>query len=215
MRPFIVVAFGLFLPCLTGCGRTPAGGKGDPPPMSADLKKIQGVWKVEAVDTGDPKDTPPIGEFDSVRFVFKGSLFFITGRKGTEAALVTLDPEKTPKHFDTIEADEKSEPLRVIATVKADGPVYREPVVHQSIYKFEGDKLLIALNKGGGERPTEFKAIPFDFKAPPTPDPKPLRVVVVVTLAKTDEPTPEFEPRKRFDAWATAKALRDRMASKK
>ena len=116
-----------------------------PPPKAAadDAKRIEGTWKVTALEADGMKAPPKV--FEGGRWIFKGSelLFETPGEKSEGKTAVKLDPGKTPKHIDLVglEGPQKGKKL-------------------QGIYKFEKDRLVICLRDEGAAkkgRPTEFK----------------------------------------------------------
>jgi uncharacterized protein (TIGR03067 family) len=111
-----------------------------------DSKRLQGSWKVVALET-DGKEAPP-EELKGMRWSFKGSELQIadSGEKSDEKSggksSVKLDSSKTPKYIDL---------------VVADGP--QKGKTMQGIFKFEKDRLVVCLRgledaKQG--RPKEF-----------------------------------------------------------
>jgi uncharacterized protein (TIGR03067 family) len=120
----------------------------DPPKEDAtkeDVKKLQGKWQViKWVDEGEKP--APADEIKDFTFEFKDDQVWLQHDKDgkPKPAKYAIDPSKKPKHFDyTLDLGKGLE------------------LLHQGIYKLEGDELSICI-LGDGEnkdlkRPTEFK----------------------------------------------------------
>lgn len=192
MRGIALVLLVGFNGVIAGCGKsetapTPANSGtspgGEPTPVSvSDKDKLQGVWKIESIDTGDPKDVTPKEVLKSHRYIFHGdelSLMNMDTGRGLPSAF-TLDTTKSPKRI-TLTRLPKSN----------DG----DDEVSHSIYKFDGEKLILGQVGGDGPPPTEFKAIAApQTKGAPEKGKVP-QSVVIITLTKTSEPIPEFKKR--------------------
>ena len=131
----------------------------DPPKLSEaaekELKKFEGKWKAEKV-VADGKEETPTLEGGDVFLEFKGRKVLLGDADLLEVA--ALDPSTDPKCIDFKAA--------------VDLGALRKGTVYESIYKFDGDALILAVHMG------EAKARPAKFEAPK--DSK----VVLVTLKR-------------------------------
>jgi uncharacterized protein (TIGR03067 family) len=110
-------------------------------PSKKDLDSLQGVWQCVSIDFAK-KDNPPEDFVKKVRLTFKGTTGTFTFPDRTEEFTIKLDAAKKPKAIDL-----------AIQTGGEKGKTI------PSIYALDGDSLkLCAPNKGGIERPTDFKA---------------------------------------------------------
>jgi uncharacterized protein (TIGR03067 family) len=141
---FLVVAFAL------GCGKsstTPDTAGGQPP--GSDEQLAQGTWKVVKVELppGDPEPRPD--QLSAIGLTVKSNLVTVSGPgKPDQHFTFKLDPTRSPKQVDFLEADAGGNP-------RPDGEAFL------GIYKQEGDNLVIASavdSNPKGYRPTEFKA---------------------------------------------------------
>jgi uncharacterized protein (TIGR03067 family) len=108
--------------------------------VDKELKKFQGTWTFESVETGGKEI--PAEEFKGVTITFEGARY--TVKKGAEVIQVAtqkLDASKSPKTIDV--------------TV-AEGP--NKGTVIPGIYEISGDTLRVCFDPEGKKRPTEFKA---------------------------------------------------------
>jgi uncharacterized protein (TIGR03067 family) len=108
--------------------------------VEKELKKFQGTWTFESVETGG--EVVPATEFKDVTVTFEGDKF--TVKKGNEVIQVgrqKLDPSRSPKTSDVtmIEGLNKG-------------------AVMLGIYEISGDTLKVCFNPEGKKRPTEFKS---------------------------------------------------------
>jgi uncharacterized protein (TIGR03067 family) len=104
-------------------------------PSKADLKKLQGAWKVVKVTRGGKEMKK---DLDKVEATFEKDALTIgeEGRKG-EKATVTLDGKKNPKQID-IAPGEKAE-RKVLG-----------------IYKIDKEEVTLCYSRPGSPRPTKF-----------------------------------------------------------
>jgi uncharacterized protein (TIGR03067 family) len=130
----------LTLLLLLTLGALPVLADEDPEPTSstkADLKKMQGTWKVTDAEKGGMKAPKDIV---GVHIVIDKELMIIKDPKREEKATFKLDGKKKPRHIDF--------------TPQIKGAPRNETA--QGIYKFDGGKLIIVFNKPGSPRPTKF-----------------------------------------------------------
>ena len=108
--------------------------------VEKELKKFQGTWTFESVETGGKE--APAANFKGITVTFECDKYAV--KKGDdvfEAATLKLDPSKSPKTLDV--------------TV-AEGP--NKGAVMLGIYEFSGDTLKVCFDPEGKKRPTEFKS---------------------------------------------------------
>src|SRR5438874_7942464 len=125
---------------------TASGGTGaradDKAEVEKELKKFQGTWTFESVETGGKEG--PAAEFKGMTVTFEGDKF--TVKKGDEVIQVgtqKLDPSKSPKAIDV--------------TI-TEGP--NKGAVMLGIYEIDADTLKVCFDAQGKKRPTEFKSAP-------------------------------------------------------
>jgi uncharacterized protein (TIGR03067 family) len=125
---------------------TEPGGTGaraeDKVDVGKELRKFQGSWTFESVETGGKE--VPIAGFEGMTVTFEGDRF--TVRKGDEVIQVAtqkLDPARSPEALDV--------------TV-TEGP--NKGAVMPGIYEISGDTLRVCFDPEGKKRPTEFKGGP-------------------------------------------------------
>src|SRR5947209_9527278 len=123
---------------------TARGGTGaradDKADVEKELKKFQGTWTFESVETGGREI--PAAEFKGITVTFEGDKY--TVKKGDtviHAATQKLDPSKSPKTLDV--------------TV-AEGP--NKGAVMLGIYEISGDTLKVCFDPEGRKRPAQFKS---------------------------------------------------------
>ncbi|MCI0703082.1 MAG: TIGR03067 domain-containing protein [Planctomycetia bacterium] len=155
--------------------------------MTDDQARMQGTWLVEKFEILPEDEIPPPDELKQVSGIVKGNVITIEfeGKEHKEHAVFALDVNKSPKWIDVTEANAKGEvapPKKVGVTHKSGKIEYREqaPEKMLGIYKFDGDKLVLAFGPDGAPRPTEFKAVPRRKDV----DEKDSGLVVVVYLKK-------------------------------
>jgi uncharacterized protein (TIGR03067 family) len=104
--------------------------------VRADLKKLQGRWKVVSAEAGGKKLAVQAGGIEG--FDFDGQQVAVNTGKGFAIWGLVLDPAKEPRAMDLVNADGRKIPL---------------------IYGFEGEQLRVALpgtSKQGFQRPANF-----------------------------------------------------------
>ena len=115
-----------------------AGANG-PTDVEKELKKFQGVWTFESVESGGKKLSANLFEKMTVRF--EGDKYSVLmGDMVVEVATQKLDPSRSPKAVDS--------------TV-TDGP--NKDKVYLGIYEIDGDTLKVCFDEAGKKRPTAFK----------------------------------------------------------
>jgi uncharacterized protein (TIGR03067 family) len=112
---------------------------GADPPKAADakddLKALQGVWLVSAVEADGVKASP-----DDVKWVFEGDKYDLKAGTQVQQGTVKIEPAKNPKRIDLS-----------VTSGNDIGMTYR------GIYKIVDDELLLCFPKDTkAERPTEF-----------------------------------------------------------
>jgi len=107
-----------------------------------ELKKFDGKWKMTKVVAGEAEETPMLDGAEVV-LEFKGRKMMIGDKEIAE--ITALDPSTDPKLFDF-------KGLTDLGQLKKD-------TVYESIYKFDGDNLILALTLGETKkRPAKFEA---------------------------------------------------------
>jgi uncharacterized protein (TIGR03067 family) len=107
-----------------------------------DLKKFEGEWKIAKVVAGEVEETPMMDGAE-VFLEFKGRKMMLGDKE--IAAITALDPSTDPKLFDF-------KGLIDLGQLKKD-------TVYESIYKFDGDNLILAITMGETrKRPAKFEA---------------------------------------------------------
>src|SRR5262245_8919326 len=105
-----------------------------PDATKADLKKLQGTWKVEKLESGGKAQTDKVG----IRMIVKDDMLTIKEDKRDEVTTFKLNGKKKPKEIDI---------------APKNGPKMGVP----GIYKLDRDTLSICFVKGGdGPRPKGF-----------------------------------------------------------
>jgi uncharacterized protein (TIGR03067 family) len=116
---------------------------GDTAAVKAEVKKLQGTWKVTAV-TYNGKDFYEKGQppFD---FIIKGDEIVVQGNDAVKKEYARmrfkLDPSFTPKLFD----------LTVTGGIQLNAKM-------EGIYELKGDDLKLCIRIFGNDRPTKFEA---------------------------------------------------------
>jgi uncharacterized protein (TIGR03067 family) len=121
-----------------------AGGSialGQKPDAAADMKAMVGTWKIEKAE---------MAGMDATAFVKDVTLEIGEGGKYTvlilgqkDAGSVSIDPTKKPAEMD----------------IKgAEGPNKGKTI--KTIYKLDGDTLIVCYELGGGDRPSKFETKP-------------------------------------------------------
>jgi uncharacterized protein (TIGR03067 family) len=123
---------------LTASGGTGTGA-GDKADIEKELKKFQGTWMFESVETGGKKASA--AQFDGMTVTFEGDKYAV--KKGDEviqACTLKLDPSKSPKTLDVTVAEGLN-----------------KGAVMLGIYEIRGDTLKVCFDSEGKKRPTEFR----------------------------------------------------------
>jgi uncharacterized protein (TIGR03067 family) len=109
---------------------------------TAEAKKLQGTWEIEALEIMGKKIDAPKGKGGSIVFSKDMKVTMKDPGKEDKPGTYKIDASKDPKHLDLIELK--------------DG---KEGKVTQLIYEVEGDKLKMGFSAEGpkGKRPTSFK----------------------------------------------------------
>jgi uncharacterized protein (TIGR03067 family) len=123
-----------------------SGGTGaradDKAAVEKELKKFQGTWTFESVETGGKEIQAT--EFKGMTVTFEGDKF--TVKKGDEviqAATQKLDPSRSPKTLDVTVTEGLN-----------------KGAVMLGIYEISGDTLKVCFDPEGKKRPTQFKTGP-------------------------------------------------------
>lgn len=105
---------------------------------AADLKAMVGKWAVTKAELGG-KDVTAVFKTAELQIQPGGGYVVKVGGQ-TDEGSVSVDPAKTPRQMD------------IAGKV---GPNAGKTL--KTIYKLDGDSLVVCYELGGGERPTEFK----------------------------------------------------------
>ena len=126
-------AFGLVISGGTG---TRADDKED---VKKELKKFEGTWTVESMESGGKKI--PAEAMKDVTLTFEGDKYTVkNGKDVIQVGMQKLDASKSPKTLD--------------GTV-IEG--FGKGAVMPGIYEIDGDTLKVCYDEEGKKRPTEFK----------------------------------------------------------
>ncbi len=201
------IALALLVSCAalgSGCGRLtePNARSAD---VSADHKKLQGLWRIDTFDNGRPNRTDAEKARDNedlkyVRFRFDGDrMAILDGGRVEFATRFALNEKLNPKLMTHIRAGAEEVTLatargtqRVTArgTVRSTSRSGDAPATPQEangwrwIYKFDGESLVVAFTRDEKKAPpTEFKSRP-DVSEPGKPD---VPGVVLMVLKKANE----------------------------
>ena len=129
----LLCALGLVVSGGTG---TRAGDKED---VRKELKKFQGVWTIESMESGGKKI--PAEAIKEVTLTFEGDKYTVkNGKDVIQVGAQKLDASKSPKTLD--------------GTV-TEG--FGKGAVMPGIYEIDGDTLKVCYDEEGKKRPTEFK----------------------------------------------------------
>ena len=132
----LLCAFGLVVSGGTG---TRAGGKAD---VEKELKKFQGVWTVESLESGGKKI--PADTFKGMTLTYEGDKYTVkNGKEVIQVGTQKVDPSKSPKTIDV---------------TMTEGP--NKGAVMLGIYEINGDTLRVCFDTEGKKRPAEFKSPP-------------------------------------------------------
>lgn len=136
MRSAFVSLFCAIGLVVSGGTGTRAGDKAD---MEKELKKFQGVWTVDSLESGGKKI--PAETMKDMTLSCEGDKYTVkNGKDVIQVGIQKLDPSKSPKTLD--------------ATV-IEG--YGKGEVKPGIYEIDGDTLKVCFDEAGKKRPTEFK----------------------------------------------------------
>ena len=117
------------------CGSVTLGQK---PDAAADLKAMVGKWKIEKAEMSGMDATAFVK--DVTLEIGEGGKYTVIIRGQKDSGTVTIDPAKKPAEMD----------------IKgAEGPNKGKTI--KTIYKLDGDTLVVCYELGGGERPTKFE----------------------------------------------------------
>ena len=106
---------------------------------AADLKAMVGKWGVVKAELGGQDFTAAFKTLELQITPAGGYKLVVNGIP--DAGTVTLDPAKAPKQMDI---------------VGKEGPNAGKTI--KTIYKLDGDSLVVCYELAGGDRPTEFKS---------------------------------------------------------
>jgi uncharacterized protein (TIGR03067 family) len=180
-----------------GCSKKsdPTSNSGGTPDevVSVDKERLQGVWAVESIDTGDPNQKlRPGDKIEDFRFHFQGDRL----GKGkvdrvTQPMSFQLDDSVDPKVMTVTYLGKDGLPYND----RGPGVVSKEPAPSREwLYKFDGDDLVLAVPEHTVfsppiPRPTDFTPYPTSAK----PGEPSVMGVTIFRLKKTNE-NPAFEP---------------------
>ena len=123
---------------LAASGGTGAGA-GDKADVEKELKKFQGTWTFESVETGGKQE--PAADFKGMTLTFEGDKHTVkNGDEVIQVGTQKLDLSKSPKTID------------VTMTAGAN-----KGAVMLGIYEIREDTLKVCFDPEGKKRPTEFK----------------------------------------------------------
>jgi uncharacterized protein (TIGR03067 family) len=126
---------------LTGSGGIGARAD-DQADVERELKKFQGTWTFESVETGGK--AVPAANFKGMTVTFDRDKYAVAkGDAVIEAATQKLDPSKSPKTLDA---------------VVTEGP--NKGAVILGIYEISEDTLKVCFDPEGKKRPMQFKTAP-------------------------------------------------------
>jgi uncharacterized protein (TIGR03067 family) len=193
MRQLLLFSLLVALTALgTGCGKkTPTDSS---PTGDKKVEQLQGIWaikKIEGRDTSkwsDDRKKADEEEMKNQRIVFDGDKLTIFAEGDEIRFAFKADDSKNPKQLLLTMLDDEGKPrVRPAGTKKGGGKTEPQEEKGVWIYKFEGDSLIIAMNRGDDETP------PADFtaKASKFDDGKYEPGVTVLTLQRTDTPAPK------------------------
>jgi len=112
---------------------------GDKADVEKELKKFQGVWAIESMESGGKKI--PLEAVKDVTLTFEGDNYTVkNGKDVIQVGTQKLDASKSPKTLD--------------GTV-IEG--FGKGAVTPGIYEIDGDTLKVCYDEEGKKRPTEFK----------------------------------------------------------
>jgi uncharacterized protein (TIGR03067 family) len=107
--------------------------------VEKELRKFQGVWTIESMESGGKKI--PAEAMKDVTLIFEGDKYTVkNGKDVIQVGTQKLDASKSPKTLD--------------GTV-TEG--FGKGAVMPGIYEIDGDTLKVCFDEAGKKRPTEFK----------------------------------------------------------
>lgn len=187
--------FGFFIPLVAlaalvaGCSKEaePATSAGEPPRGAPvwDRDRLQGVWAVESVAADPPTDAPRPEDVKTMRYRFQDDRLSVENRgRVTERYTVTVMGEEEPPVLSLTLANEKWEAARIQVGPKD----FRTPENLEWPYKFDGDKLVLAVTTEPGRPAPDFKPRKRVSGRQGVP------AVVIVTLTPMTEASPPNDP---------------------
>lgn len=136
MRVALVILLCAFGLVFSGGTATRAGDKAD---AEKELKKFQGVWTIESLESGGKKI--PAEAMKGMTLTYEGDKYTVkNGKDVIQVGAQKLDPSKSPKTLD--------------GTI-TEG--FGKGAVMPGIYEIDGDTLKVCFDEEGKKRPTEFK----------------------------------------------------------
>jgi uncharacterized protein (TIGR03067 family) len=120
-----------------------SGGTGaladDKAEVAKELKKFQGTWTFESVETGGKEI--PAAEFKGITVTLDGDKYSVKkGDEVVEAGTQKLDPSRSPKTLDVMVTEGSNKGAVILG-----------------IYEISGDTLKVCFDPEGKKRPTQFK----------------------------------------------------------
>jgi uncharacterized protein (TIGR03067 family) len=107
-----------------------------------EYARFEGVWSFAVIDVEGKKQPIPPFETNKIIILKEGRFVVLQGPKLTRGVF-TLDPSKTPKHFDQTVTDGPAKGLKAAC-----------------VYELEGDTYKLCGSFRGGERPATFDIKP-------------------------------------------------------
>lgn len=157
---------------------------------AGDRDRLQGVWAVESVDTGDPKAKLPPGlKLEDMRTQFVGNEMLVTlAGRPMQRMSFGLQETAEPKVLVITYLGDDGQPKRPSGPA---GPIPggKPAPPRDWIYKFDGEILVVAqpdyaiFYDKPMKRPVDFAPIPSSFK----PGHPPVNGVTITRLKKTTE----------------------------
>ena len=118
-------------------------------PAADEVKRLQGVWQVVGVESGDTRLGKGDPKLKNLRFAFKGNELTATRPDGGEVKRnFTVDPSQTPKELDISWLDSRGKTVTV-----------------PCIYKWNEGQLVICMPspvKASSKRPKKFETVAGD-----------------------------------------------------
>jgi uncharacterized protein (TIGR03067 family) len=178
VRRYVVRTLSLtvFVVALVGCSKSAEPTTRAP----TDKDRLQGVWAVEAVEYGGELTPEARQQMTDSKLHVQGDRFSLGAGDNWEFSTFAADWSKEPKGITLYECGPDGKQLGPT------GGVPKAPLTRGWIYKFEGDKLVLAFLR---TRDSDSIPPPADFKAEAG------QIVMVLRLVKTNE-----EPRTDWSA---------------